>query len=204
MYRVSTNISKEKFEKMISGNKGYIPSETLRALQENKKGDLLYKKSVKKEEALEVIQYLAKKGLIPMTRSPYKLVQAALEEQQKEEQKKQDEEKTKLKKQKQAEEEKAKEEAMTKSMSPARAKAYIAMERGEELLAEDRGESKIQYDQRSPSNRLLDELDREKETRDTKAAKEKEGVEKYYSKKDSRRRKPDLVDMSKLHDMDIG
>lgn len=204
MYRVSTNISKEKFEKMISGNKGYIPSETLRALQEGKKGDLLYKKSVKKEEALEVIQYLAKKGLIPLTRSSYKLVQAALEEQQKEEQKKKDEKKTKLKKQKQTEEEKTKKKAATKSMSPARARAYIAMERGEELLAEDRGESKIQYDQRSPSNRLLEELNREKETRDTKAAKEKEGVEKYYSRKDSRRRKPDLVDMSKLHDMDIG
>ncbi len=204
MYRVSTNISKEKFEKMISGNKNYIPSETLRALQESKKGDLLYKKSVKKEEALAVIQYLAKKGLIPLTRSPYKLVQAALEEQQEEEQKKKDEEKTKLKKQKQAEEEKIKEKAAAQGISPKRARAYIAMERSNELLAEDRGESKIRYDRRSPSNRILEELDQAKETRDTKAAKEKEKVEKYYSKKDSRRQKPDLVDMSKLHDMDIG
>lgn len=202
MYRVSTNISKEKFEKMISGNKSYIPSETLRALQENKKGDLLYKKSVKKEEALEVLQYLAKKGLIPMVRSPYKLVQAALEEQQKEEQKKKDEEKTKLEKQKQAEEEK--EKTTDDSISPERAGAYIAMERADELLEEDRGESKIQFDRRSPSNRLLDELDREKEIRDTKTATEREKMEKYHSKKNSRRQKPELVDMSKLHDLDIG
>lgn len=204
MYRVSTNISKEKFEKMISGNKSYVPSETLRALQESKKGDLLYKKSVRKEEALAVLQYLAKKGLIPMMRSPHKLVQAAVEEQQKEEQKKKDEEQTKLKNQKKAREEKVKEKATARGISPKRAKAYIALERDDELLAEERGESEIQYDLRSPSNRLLEELDQEKGIRETEAATEKEKIEKYYGKKDSLRQKPKLADLGKLHDMDIG
>jgi len=202
MYRVSTNIPKEKFEKMISGNKNYVPSETLRALKENKKSNVLYKKSVGKDEALDILRYLAEKGLIPLTRSPYKIVQAAIREQKKEGQKKKDEKKTRPEKQKQTKEEKT----PPKGISPRRARVYIAMERGDELAAEERGESKIRYDRRSPSNQLLEKLDREKAARDnkggTKTENDKDGE--YQIRKDGWKRKPKLIDTSKLDDMDIG
>ena len=44
MYRVSTNISKEKFERMLSGNKGYLSSKVKRALRDSKSHKILDKK----------------------------------------------------------------------------------------------------------------------------------------------------------------
>lgn len=87
VYRVSTNISKEKFESMISGGKSYVPVAVSRAIKDAKKGDLLNKKSLSKDEAFDAIKYLVEQKLIKTSKTPFKIVRTAAREQWKDEQK---------------------------------------------------------------------------------------------------------------------
>ena len=240
MYRVSTNISKEKFQSMISENKSYVPSQVRRALQEGRKSNLLFKKSVRKDEALAAMKYLIKQGVISGYKSPHKLVRTAAREQWKEEQKKKEEKKEKKqakKEKKGAKEKKEKKEAEEKAKIQHRLKTYLLLERDEELAAEEKGKRRIEYDPRSVLGKSIleeengeleglegedqgikrveyapggdlpksvsEEIEEKKKKREKKVASEQEKIQEFFNPKSVKPKKPDLVDIDNLPDMDI-
>ena len=195
MYRVSTNISKEKFARIISGNKGYIPSKVRRALQEDKKSKLLFKKSVRRDEALYTIKYLMKKGLLTSSKGAYKLVQTAAREQWKEEQKKKEEKKAEAKKQKQGEGEEGAERQRHIEGAIRRDILQELMEKG--------WEEKEDGTDRGPLARpsVAEEAEQERQKREERFTSDLEKKEESSRPKSATRRGPELPE---LPDIDIG
>jgi len=196
MYRVSTNISQEKFKGMLAGRKKYIPSEVYRALRESRKGDLLHKKSLRKDEALKAIKYLMEKGLIKGGKSSYQLVQVASRQQYQEGQKKkaEEEKENKIAKQKKAETEegkKAKHRAAALRVDIAR--DQMAIEQG-----------KNPYDPRTAIGKsLAQEIKEEEEARKEKVETDLKRKEGTYTHEAKRPKNQQLVDIDKLPNMDI-
>lgn len=203
MYRVSTKISKEKFERMLSGNKAYLPKDVSKALRQAGKGKLLDKKSVHKDDALEAVEFLMKKGLLSSSKNAYKLYQKVGKEQSEEEKKKEEEEEEK-------EEEKiAKKEDVKEEKRTRRVRAGIAMDITEELIEEERRINPLGNRlRRKGGERVIDEIEEERQQRDKKSAEEGQKRKEFYNPQNppqnSKKQASKPVDINKISDMDIG
>lgn len=195
MYRVSTKISKEKFERMLSGNKSYVLRKIKRAIGESKHHKILHKKSVRQDEAIEAMEYLIKEGLISKSRNPFRQYDKVNIEQQKEEKK------AKEKKEQTEEEKKAKKKAEEEAEKQKHIKANIRIDFDEEVGAMERGEILLEHDPRSAlGGSVIDKLNEEDEKRNKKVRAEKTKRDKLINPGKTSNKKPTLVD---LPDMNI-
>ncbi|MAF13555.1 MAG: hypothetical protein CMI53_01545 [Parcubacteria group bacterium] len=188
MYRVSTKISKKKFEGMLSGNKKYLPGDVSKALKDSGKGALLRKKSVHRDDALEAIKFLMKKGLISGTKSAAKLYQKAGKEQLEEEEKKKKEDEKKLEKKK------LEEDDIKKARRQKNIRLGIAMDISDELTRKEMTEEIPGSPLSFKKGRLMTEYHEVKESKD----KEK----KPARPKKNLKAKP--FDVNEITDLDIG
>lgn len=86
-----------------------------------------------------------------------------------------------------------------------RMRAYIAMDMGDELSAEDRGESTTHYDPRSVlGKRVIDQVDRERASREKKIETEHGKHEKLNRPNQTKPNTKDIIQVETLPDMDIG
>ena len=185
MYRISTNISQKNFEKMISGTKGFLPSEVKRALSQGQMSKYLYQKSIKKEDALKVIRFLKEKGMIKGSPSSLYNHTGKLQNE---------------------EDEKEKEEKIKKN-----ARVIIAQEVSEEAQMSEKGLDPMAnyYDPRSQlgksenRGRILDVINGERADRQKKIDEEQAKRKKIQDPRKKGERPP-LADMGKFIDMDIG
>lgn len=206
MYRISTKISKEKFERMLSGRKTYLSRDARRALKEGGKSRLLNRKSVRKDEALAAVKLLMEKGLLSGYKSASKLYQKAGKEQW-EEEKKEKEEKEKEEKEEEKETKKAKKEGALAAEKKKHIRYNIARDITRELMAEERENDPLRHRlENIRGKRIGDEIQEEQEQREKTAAEEKEKSKELYNPLNPQgpnRQTSKPIDINKLPDMDI-
>jgi len=143
-YRVSRNISREKFVGMLAGKKhsSGVPTKIAKALRDAGKSNILTQDSVHPDEAVDIVKYLVKKKLL-YGPNPHALVRRVKKEQDKE-----DEEEKKKKEEQEAKEKQEKEEAENETRKR-HIKGRIGLENVEDAIAEEEGRSEINYPEAS-------------------------------------------------------
>lgn len=166
---------------MISGPKSYLPTKVTKELKDAGMGGLLYKDKISKEQAVKALKLLRDKGVVSRL-SPVSTMyrragieQVALDEQVRA-----------LKAQKHIQ-------------------ANIKIDVGEEMSAEDRGESSTHYDPRSVlGKRVIDQVDRERAAREKKIKSSQDTRDSLTKNATVKPQKPSITMSENLPDIDIG
>jgi len=177
----ASKLSRQVFKKMLSGPKRYLPKAVSKELKAAGMSKLLYSNKISKQRAIKALRHLKEKKMITRLRPVSEIYrQAGLR------QVKLDEQAHTVERQKHV-------------------RANIRIDVGEELSAEDRGELGANYDPRSVlGKRVIDQVDRERASREKKVQTERGKHEKLTRPNQARPNTKDIIQVETLPDMDIG
>lgn len=183
MLEEPARLSGKTFNKLLSGTKGYVSSDVKKELKRvglSASGS----KSVSRHEAMKAIRHLQKEGHLTKGKTPQKIYREAGLKQA------QADETARLENQKKM------------------ARVYIAMEleEDEKEFARQGGKG-IEYDERSSLSgyrSVADDIEKDRFNRERKVQEERDKMKSHFKVKGVHGNKPNLVDIDKLPDMDIG
>ena len=179
MIKTANELSSEMFKKMLSGKKTYLPKAVSKELKSAGLGKLLNSDSIiNKRQALKALEHLEKKGMLPSSKQPNKILKTATIQQY----------------------ELNEEERIAERDKHVR--ANIMMDISDEMAEQKDGKDSIRYDPRSAlGKRVIDDLDKERDARDKKIKDEKE---RKNQSENPKRLKPKKIDLAEnLPDMPI-
>lgn len=176
-------LSRQTFNKLLSGTKGYVTGDVKKEL---KRVGLSASEttSVSRHQAMKAIRHLQKEGYLTKSKTPQKIYrEAGL---------------------KQARSDEAARLENQKKM----ARVYIAMEleEDEKEFARQGGKG-IEYDGRSSLSgysSVAQDIEKDRFNRERKVQAERDKMQSHFKVKGVHGNKPNLVDIDKLPDMDIG
>ena len=177
----ASKLSRDVFKKMVSGPKRYLPKSVSKELKAAGMSKLLYSNRISKKRALKAVRHLQEKGLMSRLKPPATVYrQAGIRQVEL------DEQVRSIERQKHV-------------------GANIRIDIGEEVSAEDRGESLMRYDQRSVlGKRVIDEIDRKRADREKKVKSEQDKRNTLAKNTPIKPRKSDMMPPDNLPDIDIG
>lgn len=178
----ASKLSREVFKKMISGNKGYLPTTVSKELKSAGMSKLLHSSErITKNQALKALRHLQEKGMVPKVAPASALYnRAGLQQVERD-------------------------AAARAAEAQVHIKANIRIDVGEEISAEDRGERSAGYDPRSVlGKRVIDEVDKERDAREKKVKTEQGKHDALNKNAKGRPQMKNIIQRETLPDMDIG
>jgi len=175
----SSKISKNSFKKMISGNKGYLPSKISKELKSAGMSGLLNKNEINKDQAIKAVRHLQKKGQVSKYKNASQMWHDSATEQYE------------------------LDEMAIQEEKQRNIRIGIAMDTAEDARLIERGINP--YDPKSVMGKsMAQEIAEEQEQRAKRSAKDLQKKKSHDNKKKPGISKPQMVDFSKISDMDIG
>lgn len=176
MEPVPSKISANNFQKMLSGDKSYLPNKIKKELRNIK---LAGNRQVSKERALRAVKHLRNKGLISKYKPASVLYREAAIKQKNDDEMAEEAERQK------------------------HVQVRLKMDLAEEMEAIETG--KNPYDPRTALGKsVAEEIEAEKQKREKKITTERLRRSGIYGKNPNKQQRPELADTDKLLDLDIG
>lgn len=172
---LSDHVSSSTFKKVLAEGKVFLPSNISKELRRAGLGDILNHSQVSKQQALKIINHLQSKGVVSKSKPASMLFRHAAYEQR--------------------EKNLAEEEVAKKHI-----RANISLDITEEEIELERGKSSRIISGKS----IRDQIKTRTQSREEKIQKEKDKREKFVNPGGVRKDNPNLANMDKISDMDIG
>jgi len=181
MTKSASSLSKENFKRVVSSDKNYVPTRIARELKSANMGRLLYGSKISKQQTLKALKHLREKGLLAK--------QGTLTEIYKEAAAKQYEQDL----------------ANIKTEQQKHIRANIMIDIADELADEEIGEKSLRYDHHSAlgQKRIIDEIEEERLKREKQRKNEMTKQNELVNPRGAKPKKPDLVDLQNVPDLDI-